>query len=119
MIATLQEYLLTLTQKDITDKKKAFAFIKKEFEKIVYDMEKNVQATKERMENVFVFVEDTFGKEQEMLLVVTELTANYYSAKFIGKYGADKYFENNKELLFYERQQDIMKELSLLDGMML
>lgn len=119
VIATLDEYLLTLKQKDMTEKKKGFSYIKKEFEKIVGDMEKSVQDTKVRMENMFTFVEDTFGKEQEMLLVVTELTANYYSAKFIGKYGADKYFENNKELLFYERQQDIMKELSLLDGMML
>lgn len=119
VLAVLDEYLLTLTQKEFTDKKKGFAYIKKEFDKLVNGMEEVVEATKVRLENMFTFVEDTFGKEQEMLLVVTELTANCYSAKFIGKYGADKYFENNKELLFYERQQDIMKELSLLDGMML
>ena len=67
---------------------------------------------------MFGFVETVFGKEQEMLLLVTEMTSNYFSSRFIAKYGADKYYENNRDLLFYERGKDILKEISLLDGMM-
>ena len=52
-----------------------------------------------------------------MLLLVTEMTSNFYSAKFISKYGAEKYFENNKDMLFYERQKDIMKEISALESL--
>ena len=46
------------------------------------------------------------------------MTSNYFSSRFIAKYGADKYYENNRDLLFYERGKDILKEISLLDGMM-
>ena len=47
-------------------------------------------------------------------MAVTELTVNYWSAKFISRYGCDKYFEHNKELLVYERQQELVSEIMLL-----
>lgn len=117
VLVTVEEYYLNLLQKGVVDRKKGFDYMKKEFDKEVKAMEKDIEETKARVDNMFAFVEDTFGKEQEMLLLVTELTSNYHSAKFISKYGAEKYFENNKDLLFYERQQDIMKEISLLEGL--
>ena len=49
---------------------------------------------------------------QELLIFVTELTKNYFTAQFISHYGCDEYFAHNKELLFYERQQEIISELS-------
>ena len=52
---------------------------------------------------------------QEMLIIVTELTKGYYSASFISRYGCEEYFKHNKELLFYERQNDITKEIMELD----
>ena len=64
---------------------------------------------------MFLFIEDVFGSGQEMLVVVTELTVNYYSAKFISRYGCDAYFAHNQELLFYERQQEIISQLESLE----
>lgn len=40
----------------------------------------------------------------EVLIFVTELTANYYSARFIGRYGCDRYYLHNKQLQFGERR---------------
>ena len=79
-------------------------------------MENGIDKTKAMADNMFVFVEDVFAKGHEMLLLVTEMTSNFYSAKFISKYGAEKYFETNKDMLFYERQKDIMKEISALES---
>ena len=42
-------------------------------------------------------------------------TANYYTARFIGHYGCDKYYLHNKELRFQERRQEIMKQVDSLD----
>ena len=64
---------------------------------------------------MFVFLEQVFGSGQEILVAVTELTANPFTAKFITEYGCDKYFEHNKELLFYERGVDILEDLQLLE----
>ncbi|MGL4791076.1 MAG: hypothetical protein ACRCW1_06660, partial [Anaerotignaceae bacterium] len=118
VIFTLEDFQTKVIIKNIQDNKKIFSLIKKEFEAIVKTLDEQVEKTKGYLENMLSFIEDVYGKEQETLLVVTELTANFYSANFIGKYGSEKYFQHNKELLFYERQKDIMKELSLLDGMM-
>ena len=49
------------------------------------------------------------------LKLVTELTISYYGARFISRYGCKEYFAHNKELLFYERQKEIIAELEKLD----
>ncbi len=63
---------------------------------------------------MFKFSEEVFLEGQEMLILVTELTINPYSAHFISRYGCKEYFAHNKELLFYERQQEIIQELEVL-----
>ena len=34
---------------------------------------------------------------------------------FLSHYGCEEYFAHNKELLFYERQKEIIRELETLD----
>jgi hypothetical protein len=70
---------------------------------------------KRKIDNLFVFCETAFGEGEEILLLVTELTASYHGARFIGHYGCDKYFEHNKELQFHERQQDILTRIKELE----
>ena len=55
------------------------------------------------------------GDGQEMVIFVTELTISYYGAHFISRYGCKEYFAHNKELLFYERQKEIISELEELE----
>ena len=50
-----------------------------------------------------------------MLILVTEQTISYYGARFIRRYGCKEYFNHNKELLFYERQKEIITELEKLE----
>ena len=64
---------------------------------------------------MFTFCEDVFGDGQEMVILITELTISYYGSHFISRYGCKKYFEHNKELLFYERQKEIISELESLE----
>jgi hypothetical protein len=67
------------------------------------------------LENLFLFSEEVFTNGHELLIIVTELTTNYYTARYISEYGCEKYFEHNKELLFYERQKKLMQELDGLN----
>ena len=64
---------------------------------------------------MFVFCERVFGEGQEILILVTELTINFYGACFIGRYGCKEYFAHNKELLFYERQKEIIQKIEDLE----
>ena len=66
------------------------------------------------LENSFAFCERAFGEGQELLILVTELTADSHSAHFIARYGSEGYYRHNKALLVYERQQTILRELDAL-----
>ena len=65
--------------------------------------------------NIFAFCEECFGEGQELIILVTELTVNYYSSRFISRYGCKKYFEHNKEMLFYERHKQIITDILKLE----
>jgi len=97
------------------DNNKAFLLIKKCFDKQRDALKKSAEAAGKKLSNVFIFCEDVFGEGQEMLILVTELTISYYGAHFISRYGCKEYFNHNKELLFYERQKEIITELEKLE----
>lgn len=50
-----------------------------------------------------------------MLLLVTEVTVRDYCVKLFTKWGCDEYFKYNQDLLFYERNQGLLSEISELD----
>ena len=89
--------------------------IKTDFYERKDKLAKHVSETREILENVFEFCEKAFGEDREMVIVVTELTKNYYSSSFISRYGSKKYFEHNKELMFYERHKQLVQEIIDLD----
>lgn len=111
-ISILEEELkLTIDAKTGDD---AFKNVKKDFDSRVKEMRKTAKDSGSVLNNLFVFCEEVFEEGHEILIVVTELTTNYYTAKFIADYGCDKYFEHNKDLLFFERQKEIIGELEEL-----
>lgn len=88
--------------------------------KEVYDGEKNelkklASKASFHLKNSFDFLSRAFGSGSEMLIFVTELTADKNSAAFISRYGSDEYFKYNKELMVYERQREIIREIENLE----
>jgi hypothetical protein len=100
---------------DISDGNNAFAEVKKDFDKRVKELKKIAGLAGDKLKNMFVFCDDVFSEGQELLVIVTELTANFHTSKFISKFGCEEYFRHNKELLFFERQQEIALELDKLE----
>lgn len=100
---------------DRTDVMDAFGVLKTDFDGRVKQMKQDGKDKGVLLENLFTFCEEVFPNGHELLILVTELTANYYTAKYISEYGCEKYFAHNQELLFYERQKKIMQELDLLE----
>ena len=93
----------------------AFKRAKDTFDKALKALRKQAEETGKRLSNVFNFCEEVFGDGQEILILVTELTISYYGARFISRYGCPEYFRHNKEILFHERQQEIIAELEKLE----
>lgn len=93
----------------------AFGLLKMDFDSRVKQLKQSGAEKGMLLDNLFTFCEEVFPDGHEILIVVTELTSNYYTARYISEYGCEKYFAHNQELLFYERQKKIMQEMDLLD----
>lgn len=114
-MAMLDDMKAMLVEKVPADGTEAFKLLKAEFDKRTKALKKQAEGAGKQLSNVFFFCEEAFDEGQEMLILVTELTISYYGAHFISRYGCKEYFDHNKELLFYERQKEIIREIENLE----
>ncbi len=99
----------------INEGMQAFAILKMDFDNRVKQLKQNGQEKGVLLNNLFTFCEEVFTDGHALLILVTELTTNPYTAKYISEYGCEKYFAHNQELLFYERQKKLMQEMNLFE----
>lgn len=95
----------------LREKEEVFQQIKTSFANDVDLRQTFIDTAAKELENAFLFLEETFGTGQEMVIFITELTTNFYSVKFISENGSEKYYQYNKELLFDEKQKSILKDI--------
>ena len=106
----LEEMIRMIRLENVTDAE-AFELLKKNFnEHITKSKEADVAMGRE-LENAFDFTERAFGDDNEMLLLVTELTVNKAAARFITDNGCDKYYQYNKKLMLHERSRNLREEI--------
>ena len=113
--AMLGEMLPAVQQAAPADATAAMKLLKTLFDGKKAEMKKEAEAAGGCLSNAFAFCEEVFGEGQEILILVTELTVNYFTAKYISRYGSKEYFAHNKELLFHERQREIIAEIERLE----
>ena len=89
--------------------------MKKAFEQEVAGYEKLAEDNRSAVDHMFEFAERAFGNGQELLVLVTELTTNDHCASFIGRYPSQRYHAHNQNLLFRERDKEIMLEMKTLN----
>ena len=114
-INDLESVVKALVQAGDPSGSEAFEIIRKWFNARRAGHMDHVKDIDAELENMFRFAEDAFRDGQEVLIIVTELTKGFYSAHYISRHGCSKYFEHNKELLFYERQNAILREIEDID----
>lgn len=114
-IEALTEQCAVIAEKFPKNASEAFKLMKADFDKRKKALSKTVSQSGDSLSNVFKFCEDAFGEGQEILILVTELTVSAYTAHFISRYGCKEYFEHNKEMMFFERQKNILREIEELD----
>lgn len=98
------------------DAASTFKALKTDYDSRVEAFKKDSALPGKKMNNMFLFAESTFGDGQEMLIIATELTATPACSAYIARFGCSEYFRHNKDLLLYERGNEITE---LLDGLSL
>ncbi|MBO5095188.1 MAG: AAA family ATPase [Lachnospiraceae bacterium] len=91
-----------------------FAGIERRFKEQVAAMKRETSAVGKRLHFAFAFLEEVFPDGNEMLIFVTELTVNDYSARFIGMFGSEDYRRHNEKLMISERRNELQEEIAAL-----
>lgn len=81
-------------------------------------LEAQMQETGELLEHAFDFMELCFGESQEMVVFITELSANPHAMWFIGENECPRYYRYNKALLFEDREDQVRRKLDDIRGLM-
>ena len=115
MLRMLNDFRAELLKRGSRGHEEDFSCLRKCFAGSVAELKQMAAADGKTLENAFLFCEQAFSDGDEVRLFVTEFTVNYYSARFIGHYGCDRYYLHNKELQFHERQQEILKRMEEMD----
>ncbi len=114
VIETLKQDAQAVRLNDVSYAADALALIRDQFDMEVGRMERDRERISAELTNLFRFVEDNLGAGNEMLVLVTDLTVNGSSAKFLARCGCEEYEKYNKEFQLYERQQEIADEVERL-----
>ena len=111
VLAVLEEDMARFGKDQAKTGEDAFAIIKADFDGRVAELKKLALDARQKITNLYNFCDGVFGESQEMIILATELTINQYASRFISRYGSEEYFAHNQDLLFYERQLEIVTEL--------
>ncbi len=75
------------------------------------------EAAGARLTRAFVYLAETFGEGQELVLFLTQLSAGYYSLRYVSECGNEAYYRYNRMLLLKERRESLKAEvMDLLEG---
>lgn len=70
------------------------------------------QQCQDALNHVFTFFEEVFGEGQEILILVTEMTIHELISNYIYSHGNAKYYAHNRQLLFEDKQNELMKKIA-------
>lgn len=113
-------YFLNVARKELyvgeaASGQQAYEQVKSKFNREVLHMKEETQTIQSMLKQLFGFTQKAFGEGNEMLILVTELTVNIYSARFIGMFGSEEYNKYNQQMMLSERQADLKKEIAALE----
>ncbi len=101
-----------IATREIQDNQNQFDYIKKQFDEQIEDMKEQVRETDKHISNLFSFVDKCFKGGNEMLILVTELTAGKYSSRYMSMFGSRDYQKYSELLLLGERKDKIMEDIN-------
>lgn len=115
VIQFLEKVRKELFVSDIVEGTDAFSYIKEQYDGAVGRLKQETARVQQELHHLFTFAEEAFAEGNEMLILVTELTVNSSSARFIATFGCPDYQRHNKELMLGERGEDIKAQIAALE----
>lgn len=114
----LSKYRSLYSREESLTPEAAFERAREEFVKETRQRELVMEQTMEKLEYAFDFMEQAFGESQEMVVFITELTVNFYGAKFLAENDCGRFYKYNKGLLAGERRAEILSGIEEVEFLM-
>lgn len=118
VIQTLTYYQKEIKKQQFSSDNETFEWIRQAFEVVKNERKELVNQASHALDQGFNVIEQCFGISQELVIFLTELTMNTYSANFIGSYGNKKYEQYSKELMYQQKNDRIQAEIKEVLGEM-
>lgn len=93
-----------------------FSLVKDRFDTIEFVRKEGISAVQNHLNNAFAFLVKVYGEGQELVIFLTELSAGYYSLRFISECGNEAFYKYNKLLLLKENRSRLTEEAMELIG---
>lgn len=103
------------SMEDTQNGKAAYELLKKKYNGKISEMKLKTDNTQSELHALFAFAEEAFGEGNEMLILVTELTRNSASARFLGMFGSPDYARHSESLMLAERRADILAKIDRIE----
>ena len=82
----------------------------------VTGMKGGTEKAQSRLRTLFAFAEEAFGQGNEVLILLTELTANNASAQIIASFGSPEYARLSEDMMLTRRRDDLQERIAALVG---
>lgn len=115
-VSRLLELEKKLRMEAAGDARSDFKLVKGWFDESEKERRERAAQADRHLSNSFRFLSATYGEGQEIVLFLTELSAGYYSLKFVRECGNDEYYRYNKLLLLRDRKEALRDEVTELLG---
>lgn len=112
ILAFLEDRRKELYTGDVVTGDEAFSHIKEKYDNCVSKMKQRTDEVQKELSSLFAFAEEAFAQGNEMMILLTELTVDDASARFIATFGSPDYQKHNKELMLGERGDDIKAQIA-------
>ncbi len=99
----------------LSEAEPAFELIRALFGNMTDKHRAKAEQVKKELSNTFGFINEVYSDGEEMLIFITELTANIYTAQFIARFGCDEYIRFSDSLMLGQRGNRIKAEIENLD----
>lgn len=100
--------------RNISENNGNFSYLAERYSEEVKNLKTTSENIKKELHELFEFCDKAFSDGNEMLVLVTELTVNNYSSKFIARFGSEDFKKHNDELMLSDRSDELASEIEEL-----
>lgn len=115
-IKRMTELVVFLKTDTTGNAREDFSLVKDRFDTIEFVRKEGISAVQNHLNNAFAFLVKVYGEGQELVIFLTELSAGYYSLRFISECGNEAFYKYNKLLLLKENRSRLTEEAMELIG---